>query len=478
MGCGSTKIVENENKTIDIIEKEEKKSKKESKPKKSYNFDKHTLDYFKDFDNEEISLILERKQLVNLENNFVFLYSKFKVDYTDKNISETNSAICKEYLVCYVKPGYTGDFSYQSQLIGFYLDKVSLNYCSIQNKKIPAEMKNTENIISFLQIEESYKDETFKDIMVFEFEFIITQLKMYGMRVIDISYNEKPMTSSMLIQYDKNKFNIKSNVESNENSKNKFYLFNEDKFCIVLIDKKNDLSIKKESNIGKLIYDKFSSDEIKQINNSLNEMYIKPFEKNIIYEKITHNLKENKDYIKGFILIFNPSFKKNFFYLCEGVDKTPDNVDFIVKELKVNDELLINMANLEENSKKPENYYESTNCSHKYNIEIKEDFILFEFELEGIALEEDKDEVKYSLDVRNILNFYLDYNTSYKFEIILNNHEVFFNDDNDNKYKYKKTQKSIKFEGIWPFKEWDNKNSKKYLPDEIIVKKKCDEKKS
>ena len=80
MGCSGTKEAENipdikkvENEEIEKKEQKEKKEKekkeqKESKPnkksntKKSSNFDEHTINFFKNFDDEEISLIFERKK--------------------------------------------------------------------------------------------------------------------------------------------------------------------------------------------------------------------------------------------------------------------------------------------------------------------------------------------------------------------------------------------------------------------------------
>ena len=470
MGCSGTAESENKPK-----EEEEAEEPSEEKPKIEYNFDEHTLNYFKNFSEEEISIILERKKKIDPEINFVFIYSKFDIDYTDKNFTKTNTAICKEYLVCYVNPDYVGDFGYESQIIGFYPDKISLNSCYIQKNKVKAQMRNMGKIVSVLRIEENHKDDKIKDIMVFEFSYNITQIKKYGMRVIDVYYDEKPLTGSIRIKYDSNIFSIKSFCTTKENSKNEFYLFDKDKYCLTLIDKNNDLSIKNdESKFGKLIYKKFNEDEIKQINNSLNNMDIKPFEKNIIYEKMIHNLEKNTDFVKGSIIIFQPSFEQNYFELCEGIDKSPENVDFLVNELKVNDELLINVKKLSEKNrnKKPENYYESTSNAHRYNISINEDFILFEFVLEGIALEEDEDEIQYSLDARNIFNFFFSNGTYYKFEIKLNKHEIYFKDDESYKYKYKKTKEKISFEGIWKLKEWDNKTAKKYLPNEIIIKKK------
>ena len=181
MGCSGTAETENKPK-----EEEEAEEPSEEKPKIEYNFDEYTLNYFKNFSEEEISIILERKIKIDPEINFVFIYSKFDIDYTDKNFTKTNTAICKEYLVCYVNPDYVGDFGYESQIIGFYPDKISLNSCYIQKNKVKAQMRNMGKIVSVLRIEENHKDDKIKDIMVFEFSYNITQLKMYGMRIIDV----------------------------------------------------------------------------------------------------------------------------------------------------------------------------------------------------------------------------------------------------------------------------------------------------
>lgn len=439
--------------------------------KESYNFDENTLNYFKQFKEEEINLILERKKSLKSNENFTFLYSKFVVDYTDKNLSKSNTVLCTEFLVCYVNPEYTGNFGYESQVIGFCPKNVKLDHCNIKDKNVFAQMKNNGKIITILQIAEENKDETYKDIMIFEFVYHFTQLKMYGMRIIDIYYDQKPMTCSISIKYDKNAFSINSSDNSAED-KNIFYLFNKKKFCLTLIDKNNVISIKKDnSKISNLLHSKFTSDEIKQINNSLKNMNIKPLQRNLIYEKMIHNLDNNKDIVKGCLLVFQPSFEKTFFDMCEGIDASPDNVDFIIRELKINDELLVNIKDLEEKESRPENYYESSNTSHHYNISSNDDFILLEFEMEGIESQKNKNEIEYNLDAKKIFNLFLDYGTLYKFEIELNDHNVYFNDDDTFKYKYDKSKKKIAFEGIWQLKEWKNKESKKILPNEFVIKK-------
>lgn len=483
MGCGA---VETSNETKEEREDDKKQSElyseknsysenvnnqTSSTPKESHNFDEPTLNYFKHFKEEEINLILERKKSLKSNENFTFLYSKFEVDYTDKNLSKNNTVLCTEFLVCYVNPEYTGNFGYESQVIGFSPKDIKLDHCCIKEKKICAQMKNNGKIITILQIAEEDKDETYKDIMIFEFVYHITQIKMYGMRIIDIYYEQKPMSCSISIKYDKNSFSINSSDNSAEDKTN-FYLFNKKKFCLTLIDKNNIINIKKDNNkINSLIYSKFTSDEMKQINNALKNMLIKPLQRNLIYEKMIHNLENNKDTVKGCLLVFQPSFEKTFFDMCEGVDTSPDHVDFFIKELKINDELLVNIKDLEEKENRPENYYESSITSHHYNISSNDDFILIEFELEGIESHKNKNEVEYNLDAKKIFNLFLDYGTLYKFEIELNNHNVFFNDDDTYKYKYDKSKKKITFEGVWPLKEWKNKESKKILPNEIIIKK-------
>lgn len=483
MGCGA---VETSNEQRDEKEDDKKLSelysdknsysdnednKTSSTHKKTYNFDENTINYFKHFTEEEINLILERKKSLKSTDNFIFLYSKFEVDYIDKNLSKNNTVSCTEYLVCYVDPQYTGNFGYESQVIGFCPKDVKLDHCSIKGKNVFAQMKNNGKIITILQIAEENKDETYKDIMIFEFIYHLTQIKMYGMRVIDIFYDQKPMTCSISIKYDKNIFSINSSDDSAED-KNNFHLFNKKKFCLTLIDKNNVINIKKDdSKISNLLHSKFTSDEIKQINNSLKSMNIKPLQRNLIYEKMIHNLENNKDTVKGCFLIFQPSFEKTFFDMCEGIDTTPDCVDFVIKELKVNDELLINIKNLEEKESRPENYYESCNTSHHYNISSNDDFILFEFELEGIEIQKNKNEVEYNLDAKKIFNMFLEYGTFYKFEIELNGHNVYFNNEDTYKYKCNKSNKKITFEGVWQLKEWKNKESKKILPNEFVIKK-------
>ena len=61
------------------------------------------------------------------------------------------------------------------------------------------------------------------DIIVIEFIYNITQIKNYGMRLINIDYKEDLLTCSMKIKYSENKLSIKSNDDSASFNKNEFY---------------------------------------------------------------------------------------------------------------------------------------------------------------------------------------------------------------------------------------------------------------
>ena len=174
----------------------------------SYDFDKGTREYFSNFNEEEISLILSRRKLINITNNFSFLYSKFEVIYNDKFLKESNKILCKEFLVCYINPKYIGNFGYESQIVGFFPKKITLEQCYIKGNKVNAKMINNGKIALFLIIEDEHKSNLRNDIIIFEFTYHLVQMKNYGMRLINIEYNDDILTCSMNIKYDKNKISI------------------------------------------------------------------------------------------------------------------------------------------------------------------------------------------------------------------------------------------------------------------------------
>ena len=433
----------------------------------SYDFDKGTREYFSNFNEEEISLILSRRKLINITNNFSFLYSKFEVIYNDKFLKESNKILCKEFLVCYINPKYIGNFGYESQIVGFFPKKITLEQCYIKGNKVNAKMINNGKIALFLIIEDEHKSNLKNDIIIFEFTYHLIQIKNYGLRLINIEYNDDILTCSMSIKYDKNKISIKSKDSSTSSKQNEFYIYNKNKICLSLVDKNNIISLnEKDNKFNRYIKEKLSSEEIKTINNSLKIMDIKPLEPNLIYEKIVHELHEQKDYIKGFLLIFQPSFEKYYFDLFKKVSTLQNDSFFKIKELKVNDKIVINLKKSE--TKKSDNYYKLSDNSYCYNISTKEDFVLIEFQLIGKSKKEEK--VKYNFDPKQIFNIFFSKGTSYFFEIILNGYKVSFG--NDKEYKYKEVEEKIIFEGNWELDDSNEEKEEEYLPKEIYLKDK------
>ena len=83
-------------------------------------------------------------------------------------------------------------------------------------------------------------------------------------------------------------------------TKSELFSFNKESFQFVLRNKK--INIKNE--LSEKLLSKFSEEEIKQINFSLNKMKIKLEEDNLIYHKVIHNIKNKKNFIKLYYVVF------------------------------------------------------------------------------------------------------------------------------------------------------------------------------
>ena len=185
------------------------------------------------------------------------------------------------------------------------------------------------------------------------------------------------------------------------------------------------------------------------------------------YEKLKIELHEEKDYIEGSLLIFQPSFEKYYFDLFDII-KTNQN-DIIVKlcELKINNNTIINLNSSKTYNSKSYDYYKSSNNSQYYNISTKEDFNLFEFQLEVFGTNSENKKRKYNFDPKNIFKLYFSKGSYYYFEIILNSIKVSF--ENKENYKSKKEDDKIIFEGKWELDDFDADKSDKSLPKDIIM---------
>ena len=75
-------------------------------------------------------------------------------------------------------------------------------------------MINNGKIALFLIIEDEHKSNLKNDIIIFEFTYHLIQIKNYGLRLINIEYNDDILTCSMSIKYDKNKISINQYIIS------------------------------------------------------------------------------------------------------------------------------------------------------------------------------------------------------------------------------------------------------------------------
>ena len=244
--------------------------------------------------------------------------------------------------------------------------------------------------------------------------------------------------------------------------------FIKNKFFLTLIDNNNIISLNNaKSKINKFINDKYNSEEIQEINNCLKEINIKPLKPNLIFEKIKIDLHEQKDYIEGSLLIFQPSFEKYYFELSDIIKTNQSDIIIQLSELKINNKTIVNLNKSETHTKKSYDYYKSTNNSHYFNINTKEDFNLFEFQIKVLSSNPENKKRKYNLDPRNIFKLFFSKGSYYNFEIILNGINVSF--ENEENYKCKKEEDKIIFEGKWELDDFTEDKNEQSLPKDIAI---------
>ena len=94
---------------------------------------------------------------------------------------------------------------------------------------------------------------------------------------------------------------------------------------------------------------KFSPEEIKQINFSLNTIEYKYDFRYLIYHKVIHNIKNNKDYIKIYYVEFYPHNPNRGASYGIPLDTSPQPI--IIKKLKINNLLVKKEKKVKEKDK-------------------------------------------------------------------------------------------------------------------------------
>lgn len=145
------------------------------------------------------------------------------------------------------------------------------------------------------------------NLVIIEFCYNLKLKYSYGFYNISFTKNEEVPFSCLCIK-DKNlKLEVSEKFEKQEftsESDSELFTFCQDRVLFALRDIRVKLDIKKE--LSQNLLSHFSEEEIKLINFSLNEKTIEPRYENLIFHKAIHRLKNQKDYIKIYDVIFCP----------------------------------------------------------------------------------------------------------------------------------------------------------------------------
>ena len=296
------------------------------------------------------------------------------------------------------------------------------------------------------------------------FRYGIYKLRFYCSR------EEEPLNkSSFSFIFDNNYMACHINKKYfDEISKYKLYSFNREDISLTLKDKRIKINI--EDELEEEFLSKFSPEEIKQINFSLNTIEYHYDFRHLIYHKVIHNIKDNKDYIKVCYVVFYPHDPSG----CSGGSSSPDtgSQPIIIKRFTINNLLVKKEKKYkgdeyddyqdEENNQEEENvsedvpdeayeerikmydngYYLSDENKIGFYVMTNEIWALYEFECES---NENLDYFQLHCDSFGDIDESIIYGGSYKYEIILNGHSIKFSNPD---FQYSVKNGKITLEGF------------------------------
>ena len=336
---------------------------KSNKPKEFKDETTGPNNYSYCFKEREISYIEELKEKKDQDikngtvkggDNFYPLFKKIDLDL------KTKETIIKEYLVFYIPRNYSkSTLIYKGtppiDYIAQWIEKVNPNkypkYAKINNsskaiKKFECKQKPGYQYASYysifeFEISESDKE---KNLITLEAGYKIELYNIYGLYHLnfDCGREEDPLNkSSFSITFDDNYMACRIYKDYfDEISKNKLYSFNKEDISITLKDKRIKMNIEDEIHEDYLSI--FSPDEIKQINFSLNTIEYDYQFRHLIYHKVIHNIKDNKDYIKIYYVVFYPHASCS----CSGSSPGSGPQPIIIKRFTINNLLVKKEKNI------------------------------------------------------------------------------------------------------------------------------------
>lgn len=282
------------------------------------------------FRGDEIALINKNKENKERDagDSVSSLYNKIEIDFTQKE------KVMKEYIVLFIPPNYAEDcikYSYVPMI-----DCYSGFFESSEFAQFPkyAKKNNIKNSITRFEGSEGKKVEvdiqiTNEDkenkIITLELGYNLNYKSYYGLYYVefgDYGKIQQNTTYSFIINEN---FVIDNNeLDDSCITKSNIFLFHyENRFSLTLRDKSVKLNI--EDLLSSNILSKFTAEDIKQINFSLNEMPIEYDKNNVVYLKSIHQLTgKGKDNIKLYYVIFYPHLSGSY-AICTGGSNSTKN---------------------------------------------------------------------------------------------------------------------------------------------------------
>ena len=458
----------------------------------SYCFKEREISYIQELKEQKDQDI--KKGTVKGGDNFYPLFRKIELDLAAKE------TIIKEYLVFYIPRNYCKSILIYKgtppiDYIAKWIENVNPNkypkYAKINNsskaiKKFECKQKpgyEYASYISYYEFEISESDKE-KNLITLEAGYKIELYDRYGLYKLRFycSRDKEPLNKSTFSFIFDNNYMVCHIYKDyfDEISKYKLYSFNRDNISLTLKDKRVKMNIEDEIHEDYLSI--FSPEEIKQINFSLNTIEYDYDFRHLIYQKVIHNIKNNKDYIKVYYIVFYPHDPSG----SSGGSSSPYNSPqpIIIKRFTINNLLVkkekkykddYGYGDQDEENNEDENvgedeadeaneegiemydngYYLSDENKIGFYVMTNEIFAIYEFECES---NEKLDYFQLNCNSFGGVDKNTIYGSSYKYEIILNGHSIKFSNPD---FKYSAKNGKIILEGFIDGNE-DNFDEKKF----------------
>ena len=393
---------------------------------------------------EETIKYRKERDIKERDDNILPLYRKVDIDFNKKNIE------FKEYLVLYLKDNfnkaiveydYIPTVSFMECIEEIEAQKC-IKYAKVNNDSkamISFEAKNDieieDNPIKVylkFKIPQNYKE---KSLITLEIGYNIKfKYDDYGFALVEIVYrNDELKTGTFSLSFDDNYIFCDSQFgDEIKIWEDKVYAFDNEFLSFFLRNKEIKIDIEKE--FDKQLLSIFSGDEIKQINQSLNMMKCHWHSLNLVYQKVIHDIKDKKDSIKIYDIVFNRHIG-GYYVIFETKDKQP----IIINQFKINNEVIKKKEydenkddNQQEEEKAIKGFYCSENNLIKYEYSFTNNLALFEFDC---VSNENLDNLQINCNEIGHIDKVDSFGSSFRYEINLNGNKASFPKKDFNKFE-------------------------------------------